>query len=63
MLLKITTKNPVEEISFFIYKGDKILLRWFTQEIEMNLRGHATLFTDHCLKSILNYPKSYFNMV
>ena len=32
-------------------------MRWFTPEIEMDLCGHATLATAHCLKSILNYPK------
>ena len=41
----------------FIDKGDKIHLRWFTPEIEMDLCGHATLATAHCLKSILNYPE------
>ena len=32
-------------------------MRWFTPEIEMDLCGHATLATAHCLKSILNYSK------
>ena len=56
-LLKITKENAVAETAFFIDKGDKIHLRWFTPEIEMDLCGHATLATAHCLKSILNYPK------
>jgi len=57
ILLKITQENAVAETAFFIDKGDKIHLRWFTPEIEMDLCGHATLATAHCLKSILNYPK------
>ena len=56
-LLNITKENAVAETAFFVDKGDKIHLRWFTPEIEMDLCGHATLATAHCLKSILNYPK------
>ena len=55
-LLNITKENAVAETVFFVDKGDKIHLRWFTPEIEMDLCGHATLATAHCLKSILNYP-------
>ncbi len=55
--MKITRENAVAETAFFVDKGDKIHLRWFTPEIEMDLCGHATLATAHCLKSILKYPK------
>jgi len=55
ILLKITKENAVAETAFFVNKGDKIHLRWFTPEIEMDLCGHATLATAHCLKTILNY--------
>ncbi|MEM5566149.1 PhzF family phenazine biosynthesis protein [Psychroserpens sp. AS72] len=57
ILLEITRENAVAETAFFIDKGDKIHLRWFTPETEMDLCGHATLATAHCLKTILNYPK------
>ncbi|RCT54647.1 PhzF family phenazine biosynthesis protein [Winogradskyella sp. KYW1333] len=60
ILLNITKENAVAETAFFIDKGDKILLRWFTPEIEMDLCGHATLATAHCLKSILNYSQEEF---
>ncbi len=56
LLLKIAKENAVAETAFFVGKGEKILLRWFTPEIEMDLCGHATLATAHCLKTILNYP-------
>lgn len=56
-LFRITKENAVAETAFFVDKGDKIHLRWFTPEIEMDLCGHATLATAHCLKTILNYPK------
>jgi len=58
LLLKIARENAVAETAFYVDKGDKIHLRWFTPEIEMDLCGHATLAAAHCLKSILNYPKN-----
>ena len=58
ILLKIAKENAVAETAFFVYKGDKIHLRWFTPEIEMDLCGHATLATAYCLSTILNYNKN-----
>lgn len=57
VLLKIARENAVAETAFFVNKDDKIPLRWFTPEIEMDLCGHATLATAHCLKTILSYTK------
>lgn len=59
-LLQIAKENAVAETAFFVPKGDHFHLRWFTPDIEMDLCGHATLATVHCLKSILNYPKDTF---
>lgn len=58
ILFKIAQENAVAETAFFIDKGDKVLLRWFTPEIEMDLCGHATLAAAHCLKTILHYPNN-----
>lgn len=55
LLLKIARENAVAETAFFVDNSDKILLRWFTPEIEMDLCGHATLATAHVLTSILGY--------
>ena len=57
ILLKIAIENAVAETAFFIINDNKIHLRWFTPDIEMDLCGHATLATAHCLKTILNYKK------
>lgn len=57
ILLKIAKENAVAETAFFVDNGEKIHLRWFTPEIEMDLCGHATLATAHCLVTILNYNK------
>lgn len=59
LLLKIARENAVAETAFFIDNGDStIQLRWFTPEVEMDLCGHATLATAHCLISVLNYPNN-----
>jgi PhzF family phenazine biosynthesis protein len=60
LLLKIAKENAVPETAFFVDKGEKIHLRWFTPEIEMDLCGHATLATSHCLKTILRSKKKRF---
>lgn len=57
ILLKIAKENSVAETAFFVKKGEKFHLRWFTPDIEMDLCGHATLATAHCLITSLNYPK------
>lgn len=59
-LMLIAKENAVAETAFFVDKGDKIHLRWFTPEIEMDLCGHATLAAAHVLKTILHYPKNKF---
>ena len=56
-MMQIAKENAVAETAFFVEKGDKFHLRWFTPEIEMDLCGHATLATAHVLKSHLNYTK------
>lgn len=56
LLLKIAKENAVAETAFFVNKGPKIHLRWFTPETEMDLCGHATLAAAHALKAILKHP-------
>lgn len=60
LLLKIARENAVAETAFCVERGKKIQLRWFTPEIEMDLCGHATLATAHCLKSILEFETDEF---
>ncbi len=57
LLLKIARENAVAETAFFVTAGNKIHLRWFTPETEMDLCGHATLAAAHALHSIHDYPK------
>ena len=53
LLLKIAKENAVAETAYFVQKEETIHLRWFTPDVEMDLCGHATLATAHCLKEIL----------
>jgi len=55
LLLQISKRNSVPETAFIIIKKNKILLRWFTPEIEMDLCGHATLAAAHCIVNELKY--------
>jgi len=57
LLFKIAKENAVPETAFFIVKKEKVHLRWFTPDVEMDLCGHATLASAYVLKEILNYPK------
>ncbi|MEG0517605.1 MAG: PhzF family phenazine biosynthesis protein [Bacteroidales bacterium] len=43
VLLKIAAENNVAETAFILNKGGRIVLRWFTPDLEMDLCGHATL--------------------
>ena len=52
-LLKIAQENAVAETAFFVRRGGNFHLRWFTPDIEMDLCGHATLATAHCILSEL----------
>ena len=57
LLFKIAKENAVPETAFFIIKEEKVHLRWFTPDVEMDLCGHATLASAHVLKEILKYLK------
>lgn len=59
LLLKIAQENAVAETAYFVPQGDKIHLRWFTPDIEMDLCGHATLATAHVLHTRLGYKAPF----
>ena len=54
----IAKENGVAETAFFVPEKDGFALRWFTPDIEMDLCGHATLATAHCIREHLNYTES-----
>jgi PhzF family phenazine biosynthesis protein len=57
LLFQIAKENAVPETAFFIVNEEKVHLRWFTPDVEMDLCGHATLASAYVLKEFLNYPK------
>jgi len=42
-LQAIAAENNLSETAFFVRKGERIELRWFTPGVEVDLCGHATL--------------------
>ena len=60
LLLKIAQENAVPETAFFVEEEASFHLRWFTPDIEMDLCGHATLATAHCLKTLIKDSRSHF---
>ena len=57
LMLSIAKQNAVAETAFFIDQGATVALRWFTPDHEIDLCGHATLATAHCLIEHLNYTR------
>ena len=55
LMLSIAKQNGVAETAFFIDQVTNVALRWFTPDNEIDLCGHATLATAHCLIEHLNY--------
>ena len=55
LMLAIAKQNAVAETAFFIKQDGSVALRWFTPDHEIDLCGHATLATAHCLVEHLNY--------
>ncbi len=43
VMQSIANENNLAETAFFVKKGDRYQLRWFTPEVEVDLCGHATL--------------------
>jgi PhzF family phenazine biosynthesis protein len=48
----IAAENNLAETAFYISKGGKYHLRWFTPGVEVDLCGHATLATAHVMMDI-----------
>ncbi|MBA3651309.1 MAG: PhzF family phenazine biosynthesis protein, partial [Chthoniobacterales bacterium] len=48
-LQAIATQNDLPETAFLVDRGDHFDLRWMTPAVEVDLCGHATLASAHCL--------------
>ncbi|MDR6806862.1 PhzF family phenazine biosynthesis protein [Dyadobacter sp. BE34] len=56
MLSKIAGENNLSETAFYVVKGDRVEIRWFTPAVEVDLCGHATLATAYVLKKYESFP-------
>jgi PhzF family phenazine biosynthesis protein len=51
----IAMENNLSETAFFVQKGERFHIRWFTPELEVALCGHATLASAHVIFNHLNF--------
>lgn len=54
-LQRIAQENNLSETAFFVPKGGKLSLRWFTPVSEVDLCGHATLATAYVIFNHTDY--------
>lgn len=52
-LQAIAAENNLAETAFFVPRGDRYDLRWFTPACEVDLCGHATLASAHVIATLL----------
>ena len=55
LLLKIASENNLSDTAFYVVKDERIEIRWFTPNTEVNLCGHATLATAYVLVNQENF--------
>ena len=55
LLLKIAAENNLSETAFYVIQQDRIEIRWFTPNTEVDLCGHATLATAFVLANHENF--------
>lgn len=55
LLLKIASENNLSETAFYVIKEDRVEIRWFTPNTEVDLCGHATLATAFVLATQENF--------
>lgn len=53
-LTRIAAENNLSETAFFIKRGDRFHVRWFTPVREVDLCGHATLATSFVIARFLD---------
>ena len=51
----VAAENNLSETAFFVKKGNKFEMRWFTPQAEIDLCGHATLAAAHVIFEFMDY--------
>ena len=49
LMQQIAMENNLSETAFFVARGDRFAIRWFTPALEVDLCGHATLATAYVI--------------
>ena len=57
-MLAIAAENNLAETAFFVRKGERYDIRWFTPKVEVDLCGHATLASAHVIFNELKLESS-----
>ncbi|MFC2140709.1 PhzF family phenazine biosynthesis protein [Acidobacteriota bacterium] len=58
LMQNIAAENNLSETAFYVKKGDRFEIRWFTPRLEIDLAGHPTLATAHVIFNHTGYNKN-----
>ncbi|RFS24730.1 PhzF family phenazine biosynthesis protein [Chitinophaga silvatica] len=61
IMQKIAKENNLAETAFYIKKGNRYEIRWFTPEVEVDLCGHATLASAYVLFHLEGHDSNQIN--
>jgi len=59
LLQEVAAENNLSETAYFVHRGDRYELRWFTPRCEVKLCGHATLASAFVLLQILEPGRAF----
>lgn len=54
---KIAAENNLSETAFYVKKGSRFEIRWFTPSVEIDLAGHPTLASAHVIFNHTGYSE------
>jgi PhzF family phenazine biosynthesis protein len=57
LMQKIASENNLAETAFYVKRGGRFAIRWFTPLVEVDLCGHATLATAYVIFQIAGHDK------
>jgi len=63
LMQQIAAENNLSETAFYVKKGNKFEIRWFTPKLEIDLAGHPTLATAHVIFNHTDYDKDEITFV
>jgi predicted PhzF superfamily epimerase YddE/YHI9 len=58
LMQNIAAENNLSETAFYVKKGDRFEIRWFTPRLEIDLAGHPTLAAAHVIFNHTGYNKN-----